>query len=131
MMFTIDKIKEAHAKVKSGTDFTRYVQELANLGIADYTTYVKDGNTEYAGKNGYTIQSGSKYPLLDLAKKSNSEQFRHYLQIHQQGQTGYTTFCKHSAETGVEKWTVDLNAMTCSYFDSAGQTILTEQIPGQ
>ena len=27
-MFTLDQIKEAHAKVKSGADFPGYVQEL-------------------------------------------------------------------------------------------------------
>jgi len=130
-MFTIDQIKEAHAKVKSGADFPGYVQELIKLGVTNYSAYVKDGNTEYAGNNGHIIQSGSKYTALDVSVKSNSEQFKHYLKIHQQGQTDYPTFCQHSAETGVEKWTVDLKAMTCTYFDMEGQIMLVEEIPGQ
>jgi uncharacterized protein YbcV (DUF1398 family) len=49
------------------------------------------------------IQPGAKYPVLDVAVKSNSEQFKHYLKIHQQGQTDYPGFCQHPAETGVDK----------------------------
>ena len=94
-MFTIDQIKEAHAKVKSGSDFPDYVQELIKLGVANYDTYIKDGLTEYIATNGYTIQSGDKYASKDIAAKSNSEQFKRYLEIHQQGQTGYPAFCKH------------------------------------
>ena len=130
-MFTIDQIKEAHAKVKSGADFPGFVRELVNLGVISYDSFVSDGHTEYAGEKGHLVQSGAKYPMMGVAAKSNSDQFRHYLKIHQQGQTDYPTFCQHSAETGVEKWTVDLKAMTCSYFDCSGQIMLVEEIPGQ
>ena len=130
-MFTIDQIKEAHAKVKSGADFPGFVRELVNLGVISYDSFVSDGHTEYADEKGHLVQSGAKYPMMRVAAKSNSDQFRHYLKIHQQGQTDYPTFCQHSAETGVEKWTVDLKAMTCSYFDCSWQIMLVEEIPGQ
>ena len=32
-MFTIEQIKNAHAKVKSGADFPTYVQNLIKLGV--------------------------------------------------------------------------------------------------
>jgi hypothetical protein len=44
-MFTIEQIKAAHSKVKSGTDFPAYVQELIALGVTGYETYVADGHT--------------------------------------------------------------------------------------
>lgn len=128
-MFTIDQIKSAHSKVKSGTDFPGYVQELIRLGVLSYDTYVSDGHTKYTGENNYTIQSDAKYPAMDIAATSDSGQFRQYLKIHQQGQTGYLLFCKHSAETGVEKWTVDMMEMTCTYYDKAGNKLLVENIP--
>lgn len=130
-MFTIDQIKEAHAKVKSGADFPGFVRVLVNLGVISYDSFVSDGHTEYTGEKGNLVESGPKYPLMVVAANSNSDQFRQYLKIHQQGKTDYLTFCSHSAETGVEKWTVDLNAMTCTYFDRLGQTMLIEEIPGQ
>lgn len=39
------------------------------------------------------------------------------------------TFCQDSANAGVEKWTVDTTAMTCTYYDTAGKTLLEERIP--
>ncbi len=32
-MFTIEQIKEAHAKVKSGADFPNYIHDLIILGV--------------------------------------------------------------------------------------------------
>ena len=58
-MFTLERIKAAHSKVKSGADFPAYVQELIVLGVINYETYVADGHTDYFGKNGFTISSGA------------------------------------------------------------------------
>jgi uncharacterized protein YbcV (DUF1398 family) len=128
-MFSIDQIKEAHAKVKSGADFPAYVQDLIKLGIASYITYVSDGHTRYFGKENYSIQSDARYPPMKLAKKSDQERFRYCLKIHQEGQTDYPTFCKDAAATGVEKWVTDLDKMTCTYFDLSGNKMLVEKIP--
>ncbi len=43
-MFTLEQIKSAHSKVKSGADFPNYIQDLINLGIKSYHTYVSDGH---------------------------------------------------------------------------------------
>lgn len=52
-MFTLEQIKEAHAKVRSGADFPTYVQDLIGLGVTCYQTYVSDGHTDYFGKKGF------------------------------------------------------------------------------
>ena len=128
-MFTIDQIKAAHSKVKSGADFPKYVQDLIHLGIECYSTYVVDGHSEYFGKDSYNLKSEKKYSALDIATESNSEKFKSYLKIHQQGKTDYMTFCKHSAETGVEMWMIDTKEMTCTYYDSVGNNMLEEKVP--
>ena len=128
-MFTIDQIKSAHSKVKSGADFPRYIQDLIHLGIECYSTYVVDGHSEYFGKDGYEVKSDAKYPVLKVSENSNSEKFKSYLKLHQQGQTDYMTFCKHSAEAGVEMWMIDVKEMTCTYYDLAGNKMLEEKIP--
>jgi len=51
------------------------------------------------------------------------------LKIHQQGVTDYPTFCRHSAEAGVEKWTVEMRNMTCTYFDKSNTKMVEEMIP--
>ena len=69
------------------------------------------------------------YGNLVIADKSDKDRFQRCLQIHQQGQTDYLTFCRDCAATGIEKWFVSLDAMTCTYYDKAGNEILVEQIP--
>lgn len=128
-MFELTAIKEAHAKVKSGADFPNYIQELIQLGVKKYHTFVKDGHTIFIGDNDYQIKSKRKYAVLRIANISDKERFKHYLKNHQRGQTDFPTFCQQSAETGVEKWTVDMSQMTCTYYDKLNNTMLEEQIP--
>jgi len=128
-MFTAEQIKAAHSNVKSGADFPKYIQEIKVLGVTAFETWVKDSHTEYFGTAGYSTSSTPMYEDLGIASSSNKTRFEHYLKIHQQGETDYVTFCKHCAETGIEKWFVDLSEMTCTYYDKAGNKILAEQIP--
>ncbi|MGB4775529.1 MAG: DUF1398 family protein [Daejeonella sp.] len=127
-MFTINQIKEAHSKVKSGADFPKYIQELKKLSVVAYNIYVTDGHAEYTGAGNFTIASESKYPLLNIAETGSKEKLAHSLSIHQQGQTDYLTFCKQAAEAGVEKWTVHVVEMTCTYYDKTGNKLLVEKI---
>lgn len=129
-MFTVEQIEQAHQKVKSGADFPKYIQEIKLLGVTGFETWVKDSHTEYFGANNYQTQSKPQYEELTIAEKSNNQKFVDYLKKHQRGETNYFTFCQHCAETGIEKWIVNLEKMTCTYFDKTGNEILVEQIPG-
>jgi uncharacterized protein YbcV (DUF1398 family) len=128
-MFNLEEIKRAHSKVKSGADFPNYVQDLIKLGVKKYDTFVHDGHNLYVGENNYQVQSAPKYADLIVADHSDYEKFKHFLKIHQQGQTDYPTFCNHSAQTGVEKWTVDTKVLTCTYYDKENNIMLEEKIP--
>lgn len=129
-MFSIDQIICAHSKVKSGTDFPQYIQDLKALGVTGYETYVADGLTDYKGSNDFSISSPPKYELLTIADSSNAAGFKSGLKDHQQGKTDYPSFCKMCADTGVEKWIVSIEKMSCTYYDRAGNTLLEEAIPG-
>lgn len=129
-MFTVEQIKAAHSKVKSGADFPVYIQEIKGLGVTAFETWTVDSHTVYFGKDGYQVRSSSMYADLPVNDKADKEAFRHCLKIHQQGQTDYFTFCKDCAQTGVEKWFVHLEEMTCTYHDKKGNEMLVEQIPG-
>jgi uncharacterized protein YbcV (DUF1398 family) len=128
-MFTIEQVKAAHAKVKSGADFPAYVQDLIRLDVKSYDIYVTDGHGEYHGEKNYSIRSAAGYTALNIVGSSNAEAFRHNLKMHQQGKTDYATFCRDAANAGVEKWTVDMQEMTCTYYDKAGNKLVTETIP--
>lgn len=129
-MFTLEEIKAAHRKVKSGADFPAYIQDLKKLGIDHYETYVTDGHTAYFGANNYLISSPTQYETLQVEDTSDRTQFGSDLRAHQGGKTDYHTFCADAARSGIEKWAVILDEMTCTYFDKAGNEILVELIPG-
>jgi uncharacterized protein YbcV (DUF1398 family) len=128
-MFTLQQIQQAHDKVKSGADFPKYIQEIKIIGVLGFETWVVDSHTNYFGKNDFQIQSQPMYEQLTIADSSDKDKFQHCLKIHQQGETDYFTFCQHCAETGIEKWFVDLEKMTCTYFDKVGNEILFEVVP--
>ncbi len=128
-MFTVEQIEKAHEKVKSGADFPKYIQEIKQMGVASFETWVTDSHTEYFGKDDYQTSSKPQYSELLIADNVDKDKFISYLKTHQQGKTDYYIFCTHCAETGVEKWIVDLDVMTCIYFDKAGNEILKEDIP--
>ncbi len=129
-MFTIAKIDTLHSKVKSGADFPDYIHQLKQLGVTSFETWVKDSHTEYFGAIDFHIQSAPKYELLTIANSSNKEQFTHDLKIHQKGETDYITFCHDCATSGIERWFVNLEKMTCTYYDKANTEVLVELVPG-
>ncbi|MBK7212247.1 MAG: DUF1398 family protein [Bacteroidales bacterium] len=128
-MFTVEQIEQAHEKVKSGADFPKYIREIKEMGVIAFETWVVDSHTNYFGNDNYQSSSKSQYEELSISGHTNRDAFIQYLKIHQKGETDYFTFCMHCAETGIEKWIVDLERMTCTYFDKAGNEILVEKIP--
>ena len=128
-MFTVEQIELAHSKIKSGAEFPKYIQEIKEIGVTAFETWVIDSHTEYFGEGGFQTKSKPKYQELSIANSSDKVKFVHYLKSHQQGETDYFTLCQHCAETGIEKWVVRLDQMTCTYFDKAGNEILVEIIP--
>ncbi|TXG79576.1 MAG: DUF1398 domain-containing protein [Thermomicrobiales bacterium] len=128
-MFTLEQITEAHSVVKTGADFPKYIAALARLGVERYDVFVSDGHAEYFGADGVTLASAPKYGALAVAETSDAARFRERLAMHQAGETDYMTFCQDAAVAGVEKWRVDVGALTCTYFDRAGRVLLEEAIP--
>ena len=128
-MFTIQQIHEAHAKVKSGADFPKYMQDIIALGVTSFETFVFDNHTNYYGANDFQTSSIGFSETLTIADESNVEQFKSDLKSHQQGNTDYMTFLNDCAKSGVEKWIVVMDKMTCSYYDKAGNEMVVEVIP--
>lgn len=128
-MFTVEQIKAAHSKVKSGADFPAYIKDIKALGVTRYEAYVTDGHIDYHGANDYTATVPAKYNCLLIADVSESEQFKKDLVAHQQGKTDFLTFIKMCATFGIEKWIICIDKMTCTYYDKAGNEILVEVIP--
>lgn len=128
-MFTVEQIKTAHGKVKSGADFPSYIKEIKLLGVTHYEAYVTDGHIDYHGASDYTAKVPAKYEPIVVADIVKSEEFKSELVAHQQGKTDFLTFIKMCADYGIEKWQICMNKLTCTYFDKKGNEILVEQIP--
>lgn len=128
-MFTIDQIKEAFAKIKTGADFPNYIQDLIILGVKGYDTLVADGHTEYYGVNNFTVITEEKYDQIKITSTVNKELFIQFLVMHQDGQTDYLPFCHQAAQCGIAKWRIDIVEMTCTYFDLEENAVVIEKIP--
>ncbi|MFN4315850.1 MAG: DUF1398 domain-containing protein [Chitinophagaceae bacterium] len=126
-MFSLQAIREAHAKVKSGADFPAYVKELKKLGVSSYHSFVSDGHTDFFGEQGFHLLSGARYTTLKIAIFPKPDFFVEKLKAHQQGASSYEEFCQQAAEAGVSKWIVDTQQMTCTYLDSTGKILLLER----
>ena len=127
-MFTVEQVRQAHSKIRNGSDFPAYVRDIQLIGVHYYETYVADRHTEYFGVHGFKVSTRPEPEILLISNTLNVEQFRNSLLIHQRGRTNYLTFCRDCARAGIEKWAVSLERMTCTYFDKSGAEILTEII---
>jgi len=128
-MFTLEQIKAAHAKTKSGADFPSYIREIKTFGVTFYETFVTDGHTDYYGYNDFKTSTLTKYAALHIADECDTIRFKAGLKEHQLGNTDYANFTEMSAASGIEKWVVEMEKMTCAYYDRKGNEILIEKIP--
>lgn len=128
-MFTLEQVKQAHAQVKSGAEFPAYIRELKKLGVTFYETFVPDGSTTFHGADHFMLPSGPRYDMLAIAEKIDLQQFKQDLLRHQKGGSTYPEACRQFAASGVYKWEVCTDKMTCTYFDLQGNELLVEQIP--
>ncbi len=128
-MSTLQQVKAAHARVKTGADFPAYVHEIKQLGLLHYEYLVKNGKTVYYGANGFHISSEAIYAEKEISQIASPATVKQIIKDHQQGKTDFLTFCTLVAEAGVEKWVVDTQTMLCSYYDLNGNSMIAEPIP--
>lgn len=129
-MFTIEEIKSAESKIKTGADFPQFIKEIKDLGIVRNDVYVANGLSIYYDNEDNSAQaSPDEYPELIINDEPSTEKLEHALKIHQQGETDYFTFCKQAADAGVEKWVIDIPKMTCTYLDAEQKELVKETIP--
>jgi uncharacterized protein YbcV (DUF1398 family) len=126
MKFNLELIKQA--KINSKGNFPLLIQEFKNIGVSNFITLVTDGHTEYFDDNNENISIDGNNDLI-ISDELNPVIFAERLKLHQNGKTDFPTFCKDCAENGVDNWLVELNKMTCTYFDKAGNKVLEENIP--
>jgi uncharacterized protein YbcV (DUF1398 family) len=128
-MFTVEQIKAAHRKVKTGADFPNYVQEIKALGLIKYEYMVADGRTIYYGDNNFTTEAPPIYPEKRVSPVPSATTMEQNIREHQQGKSDFLTICQQAADAGVHHWEVNAQTMLCSYFDSDNNRMIAEPIP--
>lgn len=83
-MFTVQQIKDAHSKTKTGADFPQYMQDIIALGVTSFETFVSDNHTDYYGKDNFKTSSEGRAEVLSISDNVNVEQFKSDLKSHQQ-----------------------------------------------
>jgi uncharacterized protein YbcV (DUF1398 family) len=127
--FTEQAIRAAYAKTRTGADFPRLIQDLKKLGIVSYDHMLESGSNVFHGKNGQSVSLSNMGPSVPVNAQADVELLKTHISEHQRGLTNYPTLCGLAGQVGVDKWTYDLPAMTCTYFDRSGRKLHMELIP--
>ena len=127
-MFTIEQINDVHDRLGSAKTFAEYVRALKALGVERYESYLADGHSEYFGQGGYRVVSPPVHEMLAVAESGQPETFLQHMGRHERRETTYLEMSRGLAESGIEKWTVDMGRMTMTFYDKAGTEMLVEQI---
>jgi uncharacterized protein YbcV (DUF1398 family) len=127
-MFTIEQIDDLHARLGSAKTFPEYVLALKGLGVRRYDSYLTDGHSEYFGQGGHRVFSQPAHEGLVVAETGLRDTFLQHLRRHELRETTYLEMSRGLAQSGIEKWTVDTERMTMTFYDKAGRVMLVEQI---
>lgn len=87
------------------------------------------GANLFRGANGHLVPAENMGPAVPVAERADGSLLRTHISAHRRGESDYPTLCVQAGSAGVAKWTSDLHAMTCTYFDRAGRILLVEPIP--
>jgi uncharacterized protein YbcV (DUF1398 family) len=127
-MFAIEQINDVHDRLGSARTFPEYVRALKALGVERADSYLFDGHSEFFGQSGHMVVSPPAHEVLPVADTSDGETFLEHLRRHEQRQTTYLEMSRGLAQSGIEKWTIDTDRMTMTFYDKAGREMLVEQI---
>jgi uncharacterized protein YbcV (DUF1398 family) len=127
-MFTLEEINHLHDRLGSAKTLPEYVRALKAIGVQRYDSYLADGHSEYFGQGGHTVVSPPVHEVLPVAESSQRERFLQHLRRHELRQTTFLEMSRGLAQSGTEKWTVDMGRMTMTFCDKAGIEMLVEQI---
>ena len=74
------------------------------------------------------VTSHAVHDLLTVADDSDRDGLLDHLRLHERGDTSYLEMSKGMADSGIERWTVDTDAMTMTFYDRSDVALLVEQI---
>jgi uncharacterized protein YbcV (DUF1398 family) len=127
-VFTLGQIDDIHERFGRQDTIVQYLRALNAIGIERSESFIADGHSEYSGAGGETVVTPPAHEVLTIAATSNRDGLVQCLALHTQGKTSYLEMSKGLAQSGAEKWTFDTSALTITYYDKAGNELLTEAV---
>lgn len=129
MKFTQAQIITAlNAETGSTSGFPYIVKAMKTIGVSQYTYDVTKGMYRYTdGQDTLTMQlNGTPQTVAKLTP--TAAQVQSIVQEAQNGKFEFEGFTAAAGKIGVPYWTVDMAAMTTTYYDQAEQPVLVEPI---
>lgn len=127
-MFTLEQIDDIHHRLGSQDTLVQYLRALHAIGVERSDSFIADGHSEYFGASGETVVTPPAHEVLAIAGTSSREGLLEHLARHSQGKTSYVEMSQGLARSGVRMWSFDTSALTITYYDTAGNELLTEAV---
>ncbi len=127
-MFTLEQIDAIHDRLGRQHTLVQYLRALNAIGVERSDSFIVDGHSEHFGRGGEKVVTPPAHEVLTIAGTSSRDGLVEALALHGQGKTSYVEMSKGLAESGVEKWSFDTNALTIAYYDKAGNELLVEAV---
>jgi uncharacterized protein YbcV (DUF1398 family) len=127
-MFTLEQINDIHDRFGHQDTVAQYLRALNAIGVERSESFIADGHSEYFGQGGETVIAPPAHEVLAIAGTSSRDELLEHLARHSEGKTSYVDMSKGLARSGVEKWSFDTSALTITYYDKAGNQLLTEAV---
>ena len=127
-MFTLEQIDDIHDRLGHQDTLVQYLRALNAIGVERSDSFLVDGHSEYFGQGGETVVAPPAHEVLAIAGTSSRDELLEHLARHSEGKTSYVDMSKGLAQSGVEKWSFDTSALTITYYDKAGNELLTEAV---
>lgn len=128
MIFSLEGIKKAQ-NMYTGPDFPKLVEEYKKMGIITNTYNIERGEVTYINNLGACIIDTGIKVEFQIPDTPTYEKALLGLKRNQTGKSDFITFCNEVAQTGIYKWVVNLENMTCDYYDKNEIIVISEVIP--
>jgi uncharacterized protein YbcV (DUF1398 family) len=127
-MFTWAQVEDIHARLGRAESLGDYLRGLAAIGVVRVDSFVSDGHSEFFGTDGQQVVSPAHHAVLEVAAVSDRDAFLTHLRDHADGRTSYLEMSAGLADSGVEKWVADTEALTMTYCGRDGVVLLVDEV---
>lgn len=114
-------------KMEVSNNFPKLIAAYKEYGITKFQTCASTAKTMYFNNEDETVYDEIDYFNLPIGEL-NIEKFKVDLIDHQKGITDFPQWLELTAGSGIAYWIVDLNLMTCIYYDQDDNQVHTELI---